>query len=115
MTRISKRRLTPKLQNHMLYLFWKSLADLRSAREVEFLTHDLFSPVEKIMIAKRFLIALLLLQGQSFRKICDLLKVSPNTVSSVAKKTRRPGLGYGRTLKILLTRPEIKKFTQNLL
>lgn len=112
MARISSRKLTPKLQNRMFYIFWKSLADLGSVRELEFLTNDLFSPVEKVMMAKRFLAAILLLQGLSFRRICSLLRLSPNTVNSVAKKIRRRNRGYGQVLTAILKRPETHKFIQ---
>ena len=89
MTRVSNQRLKPKLQNQMFFLFWKFLADLKSPKELEFFTARLFSSSEKVMIAKRFMIALLLEQGLSFRRICQVLKVSPNTVSSVVHSSHR--------------------------
>ncbi len=89
MTRISSQRLRPKLQNQMFYLFWKFLADLKSPKDLEFFTSRLFSPAEKVMIAKRFMIALLIEKGLSFRRVCGVLKVSPNTVSSVVHSARR--------------------------
>lgn len=113
MARISARRLNPKLQNRMFYIFWKSLAELTQARELEFLTNDLFSPVEKIMITKRFLVAILLLQGASFRQICNLLKVSPNTVNNVSKKIRGKSRGFSQILSHLLRHRDVAKFVES--
>lgn len=102
MTRISNQRLKPKLQNQMFYLFWKFLADLKSPKDLEFFTARLFSPAEKVMLAKRFMIALLLEQGLSFRRVCQVLKVSPNTVSSVVRSSRRRTLSEKRLLSSFL-------------
>ncbi len=93
----------------MFFLFWKSLADLKSARELEFLTNDLFSPVEKVMIAKRFMIALLLHKGLSFRQICKVIKVSPNTVNSIARKINKNSRGYGQLMGKTLKNPQVSK------
>lgn len=109
MARISARRISPKLQNQMFYLFWKNLADLKKPRDLEFLTTDLFSPVERLMIAKRFMIAVLLRMGQSFRKICSTLKVSPNTVNSVAHRLRRKNSPYLSLVKKFLSGGKVKK------
>jgi len=113
MARISSRRISPKLQNQMLYLFWKNLADLKRPRDLEFLTTDLFSPVERLMIAKRFMIAVLLYQGQSFRKICTTLKVSPNTVNSVAHKLHRKKSAYLTLVKKFLSDHKVKKLVES--
>lgn len=93
----------------MFFLFWKSLADLKSARDLEFLTNDIFSPVEKVMIAKRFMIALLLHKGLSFRQICKVLKVSPNTVNSIARKINKNTRGYGQLMGKTLKDPQVGK------
>jgi len=109
MTRISSKKLAPKAQNQMFFLFWKTLAGFKNARDLEFLTNDLFSPVEKIMIAKRFMIALLLHKGLSFRQICKTLKVSPNTVNSIARKINKNSRGYGQILGKTLKSPQAGK------
>ena len=109
MTRISSKKLAPKAQNQMFFLFWKTLADLKTARDLEFLTNDLFSPVEKIMISKRFMIALLLHKGLSFRQICKVLRVSPNTVNSIARKINKNSRGYGQLMGRTLKNPQVAK------
>lgn len=109
MTRISSKKLAPKAQNQMFFLFWKTLAGFKNARDLEFLTNDLFSPVEKVMIAKRFMIALLLHKGLSFRQICKVLKVSPNTVNSIARKINRDSRGYGQLVGKSFRNPQVAK------
>ncbi|MCL5004270.1 MAG: Trp family transcriptional regulator [Patescibacteria group bacterium] len=115
MTRVSSRKLTAKNQNRMFYLFWKSVAGLKDVREMEFFTGSLFSPVEKVMIAKRFMIALLLCEGLSFRQICDTLKVSPNTISSVSKKLNRNRGGYAKIIDRFLKDTQVKKLSETFL
>lgn len=97
----------------MFFLFWKSLADIKKVKDLEFLTNDLFSRVERLMIAKRFMIALLLKRGLSFREVSESLKVSPNTVSSVAKKIKRSTRGYRQLLKRFLADKKIKKMVDS--
>lgn len=108
MARISKRKLSVKQQNQMLFLFWKTLADFKRPRDLEFLTKDLFSPTEKVMIVKRFMIALLLHHGLSFRRTGQVLKVSPNTVNTVAQKIKQRSFGYGTMVKALLKRSDVQ-------
>lgn len=113
MARISTRKLSPKSQNQMFFLFWKTLADFKRPRDLEFLTNDLFSPVEKIMIAKRFMIALLLARGLTFRQICQSIKVSPNTVNAVAHKVNRKSRSYGRMVESLVKKSDITRILSN--
>lgn len=84
MPQVSKYRLDKNVEARLFDLFWRSLTRLGSPRETaEFFT-DLLTSTEKIMLAKRYTVAVLLKKGYSPKHIHDVLKVSFTTIGTVA-------------------------------
>jgi uncharacterized protein YerC len=64
-------------------LFWSSLAKLHSTSEISSFFSDLLTDTEEIMLAKRFMIAILLLRGKKPVEITKTLNVTYTTIGSV--------------------------------
>lgn len=84
MVRISKRYLSEKILLRLYYLLFEVIS--RSTKKERFfkILEDIFSPTEKIMIAKRITIIYLLIKGIEQKVIADTIKVSTATVSKYA-------------------------------
>ena len=92
MTQVSKYPLDKKVETEVFRKFWHSLSSLRDADAVASFFSDFLSGTEKIMLAKRFAIAILLLRGKRPKDIKKVLHVSDSSTSSVGAwlKNARP-------------------------
>lgn len=84
MTKVSKRILNKNLEKRIFELFTTTITDLKNAKEVEEFLDDLLSPVERIMLAKRLAIAILLSKGYTYNSIDNTLKVSQTTIMRIS-------------------------------
>lgn len=85
MARLNKQKLTEKQLQKLFRQLSTTLSQLASNDTDRFLS-DLLGPEEKIMLAKRLGIVVLLLEGYSLYKIASLLKVSPATAKHLKSK-----------------------------
>jgi len=74
--------------------FVKALVGIDSEREMASYVFDLFTPTERVMLAKRLAIAALLIEGLSYREIAERLKVSTSTIGRVNLWLQTAGDGY---------------------
>lgn len=84
MTQISKYPLDKVAEKEMYRHFWHSISALRDADVVATFFSDFLTDSEKLMLAKRFTIAVLLLRGRRPKDIKDILHVSYSATGSVA-------------------------------
>lgn len=101
MTQISRMPLPKILEEQMHKILRKALAELHTEREVTVFLDDLLTPKEKIMIAKRLAIAVLLDRGYDQRTIHTIMKTSLTTVNGVNFWLKRQGKGYRLVLEKL--------------
>ena len=83
MARISKYHIDKNLEKEIFYLFWSSLAKLKTSSEIATFFSDLLSDTEEMMLAKRFTIALLLKNGKTPTQISQILHVSFSMIKGV--------------------------------
>lgn len=94
MGQISRLPLRKEVYERMFELLIKALVDTRDSKEAAALLKDLLTPVERIMIAKRLAIAVLLAKDKSYAIIQDVLKVSRPTITAVSANLKFYGKGY---------------------
>jgi len=83
--------MKPEIKKQIYELFWDSLAKLKNAQEAEKFYLDLLTYTEKVVLAKRWAIAVLLLRGLGYSEIKELLKVSDPTITRVRNQLRAGG------------------------
>ncbi len=83
MPQVSKRKMDKEVEVEMFRQFWLSLGKLRDVRHISSFYSDLLTETEKIMLAKRFTVAVLLLRGKHPVEIRDTLRVTFTTIGSV--------------------------------
>lgn len=81
MVQLSKQKLKPPILDKLFILLFDVLGKKRNQIEFNNLINGLFSPVEKVMIAKRVAILFLLVQEEEWNTIREILHVSLSTVS----------------------------------
>ncbi len=84
MVRNSKYPLSEETLLRMYHLFFEIFSRFENKENFFALINDLFTPAEKIMVAKRLGIIYLLIKKVDYRDIADVLKVSTSTITHYA-------------------------------
>ncbi len=106
MTQISRFPLPKALEREMHAALRKALADLKTENEISAFLDDLLTPTEKVMLAKRLAIAILLDRGYDQRTVHTIMKTSLSTVNEVNYWLKNKGNGYRLVLNKLKTQHE---------
>lgn len=86
MTRVSKNPIKQKTFIKILNTFYEMIVDLRGKQEVKSVFEVFLSKAERVMLAKRLAIAVMLKEGADYRSISQELKVSTATVREINSK-----------------------------
>ncbi len=81
MVQLSKREVKPEVQLKMYKLLFEVVGKQKDNRHFTNVLNGILSPIEKLMIAKRVSVLFLLVKKVEWTIICDVLKVSPSTIS----------------------------------
>lgn len=113
MPQISRRSVDPEVQARMFNLLWDAMVSLKKRDQVSAFLKDILTKTERIMIAKRLGIALLLLEGWDQGSINRYLKVSLATIHTV-KRALENGVGYKTVIQEVIRQDEWNKLKQEL-
>jgi len=95
MTQISKIPLRKEIEKRMFEVFLDTVTMVQNRTHVQNLLEDWLSPTEKVMLAKRLSIALLLTKQYNQRSIAKILHVGLETISKVSRALKSGTGGYG--------------------
>jgi uncharacterized protein YerC len=98
MTRISRKRLKKEAYLQIHDRFIRTIIELKKMKEGRLFLNELLTPAERIMLAKRLAIIVMLLENISFYRIYKTLKVSPSTVARIWRKLRSGEFSYIKTV-----------------
>ena len=115
MPHISKKRLDPRVQKQILYFFKTIIADLKTEEETAAFLDSLMTNTEKLMLAKRLAMVVLLTERIPDSEIVKTLKTTHSTVEKMKLMLDKRIGGYQIGLKKLEQRPDWKKLKKNLL
>ena len=115
MTQVSKRYLSPNIQERMFEIFVNAISKAKYKSDVDGFLMDLLSPTERIMLAKRLAIAYLLVKKSwTHREISKILKVSLTTIQRVSLTLNIQGNGYRKIINSLLREEGVEAFMNRL-
>lgn len=114
MSQVSRRWISKEVEDRIFDIFWESLASCSTKQTVATFLEDLLTPTEKIVLAKRVSIALLLLKGYDYKSINNLLKVSDPTIWIVKLWLKTKGKGYHLILEKIIKSEQMEKFWRDL-
>ena len=113
MAQVSKRYLSPKVEQQIFDTFVDSFTSLSSTQKTTDFLYDLLSPVEQVMLGKRLAIAYMLMKGHAQRSVADTLKVSQATVTKV-NASLKIGAGYRAIISHMLQKEKVVAFFDSL-
>lgn len=114
MAQVSKRKINEDIQSKMFEMFLASFAKCETDEELMSYLSDILTETEAIVMAKRLAIALMLTKGYGYTQICELLKVSPPTISKVKTWLDLRGDGFRVVLEKVLKDKETEQFWEGL-
>lgn len=110
MAQVSKYPISQEVEKRIFEILSKTISDLRNSSDINDFLEDFLSPVEKIMLAKRLSIAVLLAKGYDYQQIRKTLRVSPSTIGGVAISLKYAGVGYKKVVEKILREEKIEEF-----
>jgi len=114
MTQVSRYPVHKDVEKRIFAIFKETIADLKNSDEIEDFLEDFLSPVEKIMLAKRLSIAVLLAKGYTYPSIKSMLRVTPATIASVSVNLKYSGKGYKHVVEKILRNEKLDEFWQKM-
>jgi uncharacterized protein YerC len=114
MAQVSKYPIHKSVEKRIFEIFRATISHLQSPEDIEEFLHDFLSPVEKIMLAKRLAIAILLAKGYSYPSIRNILRVNPTTIATVSLSLKYSGKGYKKMVEKILSDEKKDKFWQKI-
>lgn len=113
MVHVSRRKVPDKVLLRIYRLFFEVINRLHSQDYFSKLIDEIFSPKEKVMIAKRIGIVYLLTKGTDQTTIADVLKVSTNTVAKYALAFHKRETQLGRLLERMIAKEKVMGFLED--
>jgi uncharacterized protein YerC len=101
MPQVSKVKLNKKVEKELLHNFNLVLANIKQEKEMDYFLNSLLTKTERIMLAKRLAIVILLKEGVFQSRIAGVLGVTQATVSRMDIFLDARGAGYEVALKKL--------------
>lgn len=98
MPKISRNKLDKTAYDFINSSLIAALTGLSEKKDIESLMDSLFTRTERLMLAKRLAVAVLLEKGLSYKKISGLLKVSSVTIGFVRNRIMKNSSSYARLL-----------------
>lgn len=114
MAQVSKYPIRKEIADGIFELFIKSLIHVGDRKETEQFVSDLFTPTERIMLAKRLSIAFLLEKDYRYRTIQNLLRVSLPTIATVNLTRKYGSKGYKKLIEKISKEESLDKFLGDL-
>jgi len=113
MTQVSRYPLSPTIYKRIFEILFESILKIKNKEEAEEFLGEFLTPTEKIMLAKRISVAVLLAKGYDYQQIRRILHVSPPTIAAVSASMKYTGKGYLPVVKKLLKEEKIKEILLN--
>ena len=88
MAKVSRIPLRNDVWERIFKLFVETTSDLKDKKLLTSFIDDLYTPTEKIMLAKRLAAAVLLSKGHSYTEVSRILKVSSPTIAKISLKIK---------------------------
>lgn len=99
MAQVSKKQLPKKVEKRIKSLLTECISACKDEKAAADFIEILLSPTEKVMIAKRIAIGLMLTKDYNPSEIVEAIKVSLGTVYNVKAWLDLKGSGYRKMLK----------------
>ena len=93
MTKVSRLPLREDVWQRVFELFLKTTISIKDKKKLQGFINDLYSPTEKIMLAKRLACAVMIAKGNDYESIRRTLRISPPTIAKMSMLVKYKGQG----------------------
>src|SRR3989344_979732 len=93
MTQVSRFMIRPELWERIFNMFLYSFLFAKDKNKLNGYVQSIFTPTERIMLAKRFAACILLFKGHDYRNVARILRMSLTTISKMNFKLKYEGEG----------------------
>lgn len=114
MPHVSRRKLHTSALDQLFDKLGQAVTKLKNRAEIDLFFNDLLTHTEKIMLAKRLAIVVLLEKGFTFAQISSVLKVSEGTIFLMRERLNRGGNGFRLIIQRLEKDRKIKEFFEKI-
>lgn len=114
MPQLSKFPVSNKIKEEIMSSFCWLIANFNSEKEVYKFLDDFLSKTEKLMLAKRLAIAMMIEKGYSYFEIRDTLKVSTSTILRISHWLDKSGEGYRLGIAKLMKKEKLHNFWEEI-
>ena len=108
MAQVSRYPLSQKTYERIFEILFESILKIKNKEEAEEFLGEFLTPTEKIMLAKRISIAVLLTKDYDYRAIIKTLHVSFPTIAGVSASIKYAGGGYRKVVEKLLKEERVR-------
>lgn len=108
MTQVSRHPVSKAIYERIFKIFLKSVVKIGNEKEAEEFFSDFLTPTERIMLAKRLSIALLLSKDYDYQTIRRILRVSQGTIAGVNVFLKFAGKGYRKIIEKIMKEETLK-------
>lgn len=115
MPHVSKRKLKPQTEKELTRTLEIVLSGIKAKEEMNLFLLSILSDTEKVMLAKRLAIVVLLKENIPESTIADILHVTRETVARLRYSLELRGQGYEIALKELEKENILKQFKKVLI
>lgn len=84
MTQVSRRRLSENVEKRISDIFLRTISKLNKEEDILLFLGEFLTPTEKIVLSKRLAVAVMLRKGYDYKKIREVLKVTPGTIARIS-------------------------------
>lgn len=109
MPQVSKVPVARSVYLKAFEVYVNIISRLKKKSDIAVFLNEFFTPTEKVMFVKRFVIPILYEKGYTYRGISDILKVSTGTVNRIVL-FYEGSKEFKRLVERLLKEEEMKKF-----
>lgn len=110
MTHLSKNRLDKDVYFDILNGLYWLLSDIKTPKEMQIFLGDFFTKTERLMLAKRLAIVLMIAEGYEAEYIKKILKVSTATIYRMREWVESEGHGLQDGLRRVAKRKIMQSF-----
>ena len=108
MAQVSKKFLRPDVWERIFNLFLETISGISNKNQLQGFLAEFLTPTERIVLAKRLAIAVLLAKGHDYSQISKLLHVTPPTIAKVSVHLKYEGEGLKSVMREVFKRQAMK-------
>lgn len=107
MTQVSKYPVSKDVYDRVFDLFIETVVSLKLKEEAKNFFDDYLSPTERVMLAKRLAVAILLKKKYQYREISKILRVSTSMINTVSLSLKFRGT-FDKIVEKVVRKEELK-------